>query len=354
MSDNFSWSVNAGRWTGIPIRVHLFLFLFVAIIFGVQWNNSAPNVNILFSSAMVTVIVLIGSLILHELAHVFAISNLGGHVNNLVLMPWGGNSDFVLPATGYSRALVHFAGPFVNGVVFLFGSALLVQSEYSSFFHLINPLEQHGFNMSRWQAALIEIVTWVNFQLMIINLIPCYPFDGAGIVRSLINAMNTDLTRFRIESAIRLIGNLVAFAFIGLAWFLRDYQAEHFQPTWLLFLMFGITLIFCAKYSLQIETQESDSDWDEMEEMDYDSIYSDSSFFDFAEDSENTAYSQWLQEKQEARRESEIRIEEEEDRRADDILKKLHRDGAKSLTDDERSILDRVSARIRRRRQQGV
>ena len=155
-----------------------------------------------------------------------------------------------------------------------------------------------------------------------------------------------------------MIGDLVGFAFIGLAWFFRHYEAKGpgllFEPAWLILLLFGVTLLFCSRFSLHNETTTNEADWDEMEDMDYDSIYNESQYFDFTDESENIAYSQWLIEKQEARRETEIRREEEEDRRADEILQKLHKDGLKSLTDEERSLLDRVSSRLRRRRQQGV
>jgi Zn-dependent protease len=354
MSDNFSWSTNVGRWMGIPIRVHLLLLLLIAVVFGAEWNAGSGNVNFLTGTAMVTVLVLLASIVLHEWAHVFATSSLGGHANSLVLQPWGGNSDLVLPPSGYARAVVYLAGPFVNCIVFLFGTALLVQSEHSTLVQLINPFEPHWLNTSQWQVSITEIVTWVNFQLMLINLIPCYPFDGAGVVRSLIATMNVDLPKFRVESAIRLIGNAVAFTLIGMAWVFRNYEAGPIQPTWLLFLLIGITLLYSAKHSFRLETELPDADWDDAEDMDYDSMYNESSFFDFADDSENDAYSQWLQEKQEQRRETEARKEEEEDRRADEILKKLHGDSLSSLTEEERLILQRVSARIRRRRQQGV
>ena len=92
-----------------------------------------------------------------------------------------------------------------------------------------------------------------------------------------------------------------------------------------------------------------------MEDIDYGSIYSESAFFDFSDDGDNTAYSQWLTEKQEARRELELQREEEEDRQADAILEKLHNGGGfASLSEDEKAVLRRVSERIRRRRQQGV
>ena len=355
MTENFGWSANIGRWMGIPIRVHLFFFLFVVFMFGAEWNSGQSNLNFFAGTAMATLFVLIGSILIHELAHVFAIANLGGHVNNLMLMPWGGNSDFVLPQTPLSRTMVHLAGPFINGAIFLFGTALLVQSEHSTLSQLINPFEPHWFNAEQWQVSLIEITTWVNFQLMLFNLIPCHPFDGANVVRSLIDSINIDLPRYRIETAIKLIANLAAFFIIGLAWLCRDYDAGPIQPTWMVLLLFGITLIFAARHSLHAETQVVDSDWDEMEDMDYDSLYNETSFFDFSnEETDNTAYSQWLNEKQEARREDETLKEQEEDRRADEILQKLHGDGIKSLTEEEKLILDRVSERIRRRREQGV
>jgi Zn-dependent protease len=354
MSDNFSWSTNVGRWMGIPVRVHLLLFLLIAAIFGVQWNINGSNADFLYGTAMVTAVVLIASILLHEFAHVFALNNLGGNVNSLVLMPWGGNSDYGMPPNARGQVIVYLAGPFVNCVVFLFGTALLIQSDHSTLANLINPVGPHAFEPTKWQVSLTEIVTWINFQLMLVNLIPCYPFDGASAVRSLIAAMNVDLPKLRVESAIKLIGTAVAIAFIGTAWFVRDIQVGPVHPMWLLFLLMGITLLFSSNYSLHIETREDDSDWEDVEDMDYDSIYSESSFFDFSNETENTAYSQWLQEKQEARREIEMRKEKEEDRRADEILKKLHRSGISCLTEDERLILDRVSARIRRRRQTGV
>ena len=353
MSENFSWSTNVGRWVGIPVRIHLFLFLVIAAIFGIEWNVSSSISSFLFGTAMITVLVLMASILLHESAHIFALKNLGGHVNSIVLMPWGGNSEFVLPPTGRGRAIVYLAGPFANGIVFLFGTALLIQSDLSGLGNFVNPLDPHRFEPSSWHA-LIAIVTWVNFQLMLVNLIPCYPFDGAGVVRSWISAMNIDLPKLRIESAIKLIGTAVALGFIGTAWLMRDIQVGMVHPTWLLFLLTGITLLFSANYSLHVETRDDEPDWDDVDEMDYDSIYSESPFFDFSNETENTAYSQWLQEKQEARRDIQIRKENEEDLRADEILKKLHGGGISSLSDEERSILDRVSARIRRQRQAGV
>lgn len=357
MSENLSWSTNAGRWIGVPVRVHLLLILFLALIFGAEWNKYSTNSNFFAGTAMVTVLVLLGSIILHELAHAFALRNLGGHVNQIVLMPWGGNSEYGLPTTGPIQAVVYIAGPFVNGALFMLGAIVLIQSDSATLMELVNPFAPLWFNAAEWQVSLARIVTWVNFQLLLVNLIPCYPFDGANIVRAVISTLNVDVPRYRVESAIKVMGHAVAFSFIFLAWIVRDYSAGSdlpIQPIWLLFLLFGITLFFSAQYSLAQESLNEDEDWEDVEDMDYDSIYSESSIFDFSDDSTNTAYSQWLTEKQDERRVDQQRIEDEEDRQADEILKKLHGGSLSNLTDEERSILNRVSARIRRRRQQGV
>ena len=357
MAENLCWSTNAGRWIGVPVRVHVLLLLFVALIFGAEWNENSSNSNMFAGTAMVTVLVLLGSIILHELAHAFALINLGGQIHQVVLTPWGSNSDLGLPTTGPARAVVYLAGPFLNGAVFLLGATLLVQAESSTLMELINPFAPHRFVPAEWQVSLAEIITWVNFQLFLVNMLPCFPFDGANIVRALIATLNVDLPKYRVESAIKVMGHAVAFALIGLAWIFRHDASGSdlpIQPIWLLLLLLGVTLFFSAQYSLARETEAKSSDWDEVEDMDYDGMFSESSIFDFSDETENSAYSQWLTEKRDERREDQQQVEAEEDRHADEILKKLHGGSLSSLTEEERSILDRVSARIRRRRQQGV
>jgi len=216
-------------------------------------------------------------------------------------------------------------------------------------------LRPHRFDLANWEVSFFKIVTWVNFQLMIVNLLPCYPLDGAKMVRAMIDTAEIDLPRVRVETAIKLIGHMVAFAFIGSAWICGDLDIEApIQPIWLPMLLIGITLLFTAKYSLHVETNRAGGDWDELEDMDYGSIYSETAFFDLDDEVDGTEYSQWLQEKQEARREIDTRIEMEEEKLADKILDKLHKDGISSISDEEQLILQRVSERIRRRREEGV
>lgn len=351
MPNKGSWSASAGRWMGIPVRIHVLLFLFIALIFAIQSNHTDRNV---MGTALVTTFCLAFCILIHELAHVFALTNLGGMVNNIVLTPWGGNSDFSLPEDSKGKIAVYLAGPFFNGCLFALGATMLLQTDYSTLSELTNPFQPIAYDFDQdWEVSLTKIVTWINFQLMIINLIPCFPFDGAGAMRAVVNRITTEASFERRESTLLVIGQATGLTMVGLAFVLSGYKHSPIQPVWFLFLSVGIALMFAAQYSYQRQMSIVENLWDENDELEYDSIYGDSSFFE-EQDEEHPNYSQWLIEKQEERERMEHEQELREESHADDILKKLHRDGIESLSEEEKGILNRVSARLRRRRQSEV
>ena len=57
----------------------------------------------------------------------------------------------------------------------------------------------------------------------------------------------------------------------------------------------------------------------------------------------------WLEERREARQQRQRQLEDDEERRVDDILARLHLLGLDGLSLEDRQILDRVSARYRNR-----
>jgi Zn-dependent protease len=331
---------------GIPVRVHFLFFLFVTFIFAVQSNH-----HDLVGTAFVTTGCLIICVLLHELAHVFALTNLGGHVNSIVFTPWGGNSDFSLPEPSRSRAIVYLAGPFFSGCLFALGACLLIQTGNARFSDLIIPFRPAAFVMSNWEVSLLRIATWVNFQLFFVNLIPCFPFDGAGIVRAVIDRITEGISIVRRESTLLVLGQATGLTLIGCGWFLSGYEGGPVRPVWFVFVASGICLLFSARHSYFAQITMIDDEWDDVGDADYDSIYGDASFFDFPEE-ETDNYSQWLIEKQEERDRAQRDQEDREAKVADEILQKLHNDGIESLTDEEKGILNRVSARIRRRKEQ--
>ncbi len=353
MNERFDWSASLGRWLGIPVRVHLLLLLALIGIFAI--DSQMSKTDLLGGTGLATALTLLTCLLVHELAHLVAVTHLGGEIHSFVLTPWGGASAYTQPANHRDRLVVHFAGPFINGCLFLLGFVMLLQAGFENLRDLVNPLTPQKFEADRWAMSLLAISTWTNFQLFLLNMVPCFPFDGGRFLRDMFASINRELSHLKIESTVLAIGQLCGIIFIVIAVLLRNVDDGPFQPTYAWMMAFGVSLIFCSRfdYRNQIREHLEMEDWDEEvddEPLDRDLLFTDSELQFMADEN----YSQWLVEKQQQRElmrhEQQLEIESAEEQRADQILSKLHEFGIHSLTEDERLLLERVSARARRRR----
>ena len=360
MNENNSWSAGVGRWMGVQVNIHVMFFLAVAFIFSVQWQYAHLISKDQIGTALITSLVLLASVIAHEVGHIFALTNLGGSTKQIVLTPWGGNSNFQLPENPWAQLIITASGPFVNFGIFLFTAVLLIQSNMGGLQDIISPMDPHSFSNSTGAVSLFKIAAWINFYLFVINLIPCFPFDGAQLVRSTLELMRLNVSKLRSESAIMVLGNGFAIGLFGLSLLLLDLHKGPVRPVWFYVMAAGIALYFAARYSFEIESKRAIADI-ENQDWEFDQLTSDHSFYgmedlrsplDAPSSEDMISQSQWMTEKQEARQREIEEREHLEDRRADEILKKIHMGGKgiAGLDHEERAILNRVSDRIRRRR----
>ena len=361
MNENNSWSAGIGRWVGIQVNIHVMFFLVVAFVFAVQWQHAHSLSRDQMGTALVTSLVLLISVIVHEIGHIFSTVNLGGRVNRIVLTPWGGNSDVDLPENPWAQLIVAASGPFVNLAIFMFSAALLLQTNLGSFEEIINVLRPHSFDASAGAVSLFKIAAWVNFYLFAVSLIPCFPFDGAQLVRASLALMGLNASKLRSECAIMVLGNAVALGIVGLALFLFDFHHGPVQPMWFFVMSAGITLHFASRYSFEVESKKALASHN-AQQWDFDKLGSDAAFGGASDDyhsglgdlndEDMISQSQWMTEKQEARQRERLEQEYLEDRKADEILEKLHISGMgiEGLNAEEQAILNRVSDRLRRRR----
>ena len=360
MKEEQSWSLGIGRWGNVALRVHMLFFLAVVVVFGAEWNVGSTNINFFSGTAAVTVMALLGAVVIHQAAKAFGFRCVGAEVHEIEFMPWGGNCDSDLDDSNSLAPLARASGLFANGMLFLMGFVLLYQTDQ---FTAINPFRPQRFDIDNPQVSALRIFSWVNFQIVLVNLIACHPFDGAKIVRSVIANFKLPLTKYRTEKAIMLIGHACAFALIGIGIVLmvRNHEVgiRATGPAWVVFLLAGVALFFSARYSLVVETSEDDDSWGDRDHREFGLIFDAMGTAETVhddDDRESLAYSQWLSEKQEERRRYDIDREFEEDSWADRVLEKLHANGGDlgCLTEPEQGVLNRFSERVRRRREQGV
>jgi hypothetical protein len=361
MTEKFSWTAGFGRWRGVNLQIHLCFFLFGSVVYYVAWVQQQLDGTLLnYDTAAATILVVLLSAIGHELAHAFAATTLGGRLQELVLTPWGGPSEMLLPPEPHEQLIVHAAGPFFNASVFALGALLLLTSraatEHLSIWALVNPMEPFALQSGELAISLTKIVTWVNFQMLLVNLIPAFPFDASHLIRSAALTYNPRTPAISLENAILGAGiasGVLMFLFAWLAWLSGDNNSWVVRPAWLVLVVSGVLLIFSARYGYYLKVAEARHELQmldryvnyRMMEEDFDT--SDSWMSEFEED----AIADWLQDQKPRNETAERTVASDEESRVDAILKKLHERGQEALTDDEREFLNRISQQYRRRRE---
>lgn len=158
---------------GVPIRLDASLLLtagFGTYIFYGRFDTflgDLPAPLVLAIAALTTVMV-IGSILVHELGHAFASLDRGIPVIGITLFALGGVTESAREAP---RARDEFVivgiGPFLSVVLAsVFGLLYLAVESF------------------RVPAAIAGYLAWTNLMLAVFNVLPGYPLDGGRLLRS--------------------------------------------------------------------------------------------------------------------------------------------------------------------------
>lgn len=338
MRDRFSWNLFLMRIAGVQVRLHVFFLVFAvfAIHYSIQQDKG------LLSYGLASLAILLVSVFCHEMAHCITARRFGGYPEQVVLWPLGGLVPAATRNDPRAELVTSLAGPLVNLVVCLATAPVLI-SLGAFGVRSLNPLAPPPpLEAFTWQGC-VALVFWLNWILVIFNLLPAFPMDGGRALRALLRPAFGHTTSVLQVALIAKVTAVLLVVFGVLVY--REY-AFAALPLALL----GIFLFFSAK-------QES-------ERLRHSEPMEDSVFgYDFSQgytSLERTVEAapvpqrvglvrHWLKRRREAKRIRQIRAERDEERRVDDILARLHEQGMSGLSADDRAILHRVSARYRER-----
>src|SRR3989304_3736283 len=104
-----SWSLKIGTVLGLPIRVH-FTFLLLLVWFGQMSLSQGKG----FVSGVALLLLLFGSVVLHELGHAVVALRFKVRTREIVLYPIGGVARMESIPSGAAELLIALAGPAVN------------------------------------------------------------------------------------------------------------------------------------------------------------------------------------------------------------------------------------------------
>ncbi len=161
-----------GRIAGIPVVLAYSWFIiaaFTVIVYGpvLQRNNPALGLGA-FVVAFAYAVLLLISVLVHELAHALTAKIYAWPTEKIVLNLWGGHTQFESFTASPGRSvLVAMAGPAANFVLAGGGWLLLMSTDLTGV-----------------AAILVNIFVWANFLIGIFNVLPGLPLDGGRLVES--------------------------------------------------------------------------------------------------------------------------------------------------------------------------
>lgn len=187
-------SFRVGRIAGIPIDIHVtFAVLLAWVALGALFAGGGAAALV---TELVLVMLVFGTVLLHELGHAFMGRQFGVHTHAITLLPIGGVARMDGAAARPSHEiLIALAGPAVNMAI----ATLLLPL----IFAVSGPealVSGHG---------LAAQLLWVNVGIALFNLIPAYPMDGGRVLRS---ALSTQVGGAAATETAATVGQVAAMA----------------------------------------------------------------------------------------------------------------------------------------------
>jgi Zn-dependent protease/CBS domain-containing protein len=199
------WSFRIARIAGIDVKLHL-TFLLVPLFFGYRaYAITDGSVTAVFE-ALLLLLLLFGSVLLHEFGHALAARHYGIQTADITLLPIGGVARLErMPEEPLQELFVAVAGPLVNVVIILgLGTILGWEAVWEA--------AGSRFEEAPESFAVLFLMV-VNVNLLLFNLIPAFPLDGGRVLRALLTLW---LGHARATRTAASIGQIFAVIF-GLA-----------------------------------------------------------------------------------------------------------------------------------------
>ncbi len=161
---------------GIPVKADPSLLLLLLYLLVVSGS---------FASGMTFAIILLTSIVLHELAHSLVAIAFGGKVRDITLQLLGGCAAISeMPRKAWQELLMALAGP---GMSFLLAGVS---------FALMHVVRTQGL------LNLLSSILVLNFVLGVFNLLPAFPMDGGRVLRAFLQMSMSKLRATWIASRI--------------------------------------------------------------------------------------------------------------------------------------------------------
>lgn len=354
MRDPFTWSLSLGRWFGISVRVHI-LFILVSLGLVLRMGYQKDAVAGTWIDASMFIGLMFGAVLLHEFGHCFAARAVEGDASEILMWPLGGLANVEVPHTPRANFLTAAAGPFTNLLICL---ACLPVYFWLTQFELRptwNPLwypfryaatgEILLYNWKGdavWENRLAVIVLarlfYVSWVLFLINTVLIgFPLDGGRMFQCAL----WPRWGFRQATLAAVFAGFITALVVGLV--------AIFTNELLLLCLALFIYVSCRAQWIMLETGGEESLFGYDFSQGYTSLEREQPAAPAPRRRQPNFFQRWQQRRAARKLQREQEQREAEEKRMDELLEKVQRQGLQSLTDEERRFLTRVSAKYRNR-----
>ena len=195
-ADNpMSWSLPLFRLLGIDVRIHLIFLAVILIELGrAALTGREPGTGVplglawtAIGLAMLWLVVLV-----HELAHCLVARRLGGTASEILTWPLGGLATPTPPTRWTAHLMTALAGVLVTLLLFIALAVVLwirtgsIAATFPNVLSTDGPLDGMMATSSSWWLTLLFVTHWMNTIVLLVNLLPILPFDGARVLQALL------------------------------------------------------------------------------------------------------------------------------------------------------------------------
>jgi stage IV sporulation protein FB len=352
----FAWKFPIGRIFGITLNVHL-AFVLVAFPLTLSFciKKDAPPGTWIDACALLAVA--FTSITLHEFGHCFGARSVGGQADEIMLWPLGGLAECsYLPATPWANFVFTVCGPLVNLVLCVISGLVLTfgfeESIRPAFNFLWVPFRNGAgaYALTLWNGNAYETTSlavmaaawtfFINWILLLFNTVLVgIPWDGGYMMRAIL----WPYVGHHRATMYMIFGGFVVACILFMGAFLW-----HDNPMFLPLSLY--TFLMCYREWTILENRGEESLFGYDFSQGYTSLEKDEPRPAPPRKKQNFIQ-RYLHKRNARRAQREQEQQVEEERRMDELLEKIQREGKQSLTDEETRFLKRVSDRYRNRHQ---
>lgn len=343
LDNPINWSFKVARIWAIDIRVHIVFILAAAILLAMELPKEGSGDPRSFGQAAVDALgiyaILFAIVLLHEFGHCWGARRVGGEAEEILLWPLGGLATVSPPNDARSHLVTAIAGPMVNVIICGVLSGVIafwVGSLGAVPWNPIHPMLPANTSLI---ATLTTAQLWtirvfgLSYFLLLINMLPIFPFDGGRVLQSLLWPSKGYRESMMIATATGMVGAIL----IGLL-------ALFLEQSWILLMIAGFGYITCmqqrrmAKEEAAFETGEFGYDFSRGYAA-----------FDEPERREKKPgpIARWRNRRAAEKTEHRRREKEAHRLAVEEILRKIGASGIDSLTPAERRTLEAETERKR-------